>query len=291
MNLQGAAGAVRTIRETLARDASRLAQALNLEQVESRLEVRILLEHVLNVGRAWLLTHDDQEITDASKERYARLLARRLAGEPIAYIVGEREFYGRPFKVGPSVLVPRPETELLVDLALARIRADEPAAVLDLGTGSGCIAISIALERPACKVMGIDSSPSALHMARENARLLKADVEWRQSNWFSGLAGLRFDLIVSNPPYIAERDTHLESGDVRFEPRSALASGPAGLDDLTVIIEQSLSFLKAGGWLLVEHGWNQSQDVADLMKYQGFQQFLSQKDCAGLDRVTLAKCR
>lgn len=280
-----------TIKTVLSRDSSRLSQALTLQAAESRQEIRVLLEHALNVDRAWLLTHDDQELEREPADRYEELLARRLKGEPIAYILGLREFYGRPFKVGPSVLIPRPETELLVDLAKARLPADEPRDVLDLGTGSGCVAITLALERPACKVTGAERSSPSLDLARGNALYLGARVVWRHSNWFAGLEGLSFDLIVSNPPYIAERDAHLESGDVRFEPRNALASGPLGLSDLAVIIDQSPLFLKPGGWLLLEHGWDQGRAVGDLMNRRGFQQIRSHKDDAGLDRVTLGKCR
>lgn len=291
MNYQSATAAIWTIKDILCRDASRLAHALDLEQGESRLEVRVLLEHVLNVDRAWLLSHDDEEIKGATGERYEGLLARRLAGEPIAYIVGEREFYGRSFKVGPSVLIPRPETELLVDLAKVQIPADKPCDIVDLGTGSGCIAITLALECPACKVTAVDSSRPGLDLAGENALSLKADVKWHQGNWFSGLDELRFDLIVSNPPYVAEQDAHLQSGDVRFEPRTALASGPLGLNDLAVIIEQSPIFLRPDGWVLLEHGWNQGCAVGNMMKRRGFRQIQCHKDYAGLDRVTWGKCR
>jgi release factor glutamine methyltransferase len=189
------------------------------------------------------------------------------------------------------VLIPRPETEILVEAALERLPKDRPARVLDLGTGSGCIAITLALERPACKVTGVDWSRPSLDVSRENARYLKAQVEWCHGNWFTGLGELRFDLIVSNPPYIAQHDVHLESGDVRFEPRNALVSGPIGLDDLAAIIEQSPFFLKSGGWLMLEHGWDQGRSVGDLMKTRGFQQIQSHKDHAGLDRATLGRCR
>lgn len=291
MNYLSATQAMTTIKNVLSRDSSRLSQALTLQAAESRLEIRVLLEHVLNVDRTWLLTHDDQELEAESSLRYETLLARRFGGEPIAYILGQREFYGRSFKVGPSVLIPRPETELLVDLAKALLPADEPRDVLDLGTGSGCIAITLALERPACKVKGVERSRPSLDLARENALYLTAHVVWRHGNWFTGLGELRFDLIVSNPPYIAEQDAHLKSGDVRFEPRNALVSGPIGLNDLAVIIEQSPFFLKPGGWLLLEHGWDQGRAVGDLMKKRGFQRIQSHKDHAGLDRATLGRCR
>ncbi len=280
-----------TTRDLLSRDVPKLSQALNLEPVESRLELRVLLGHALNVDLAWLLSHGDEEIHGCAGERYEELLARRLAGEPIAYILGEREFYGRSFKVGPSVLIPRPETELLVDLAKVNMPADRPCNILDLGTGSGCIAITLAIECPACKVTAVDSSESGLDLAEKNALSLKADVNWRYGNWFSALEGLRFDLIVSNPPYIAELDAHLSSGDVRFEPRNALVSGPLGLNDLALIIEQSPTFLKPDGCVLLEHGWNQGRVVGNMMKKRGFRQIECHKDDAGLERVTCGRCR
>ena len=279
------------IRDIVSRDASRLARSLSLPAAESRLEVRILLEHVLGVDRAWLLTHDGDQVTLESQGRYDALLARRLAGVPIAYIVGQREFYGRPFKVGPSVLIPRPETELLVDLAKSRLPANEACDVLDLGTGSGCIAISLALECPAWRVTGIERSQLSLDLARENAYCLRAQVELRQGEWFADLADSRFDLIVSNPPYIAELDPHLWSGDVRFEPREALVSGPGGMSDLNQIIRQSRDFLKPGGWLLIEHGWDQGRAVEDLMKQLGFWQVQGHQDHGGRDRATTGRCR
>jgi release factor glutamine methyltransferase len=287
MNYLSVDHAMSSIKDVLSRDSSRLAQVLTLQAAESRLEIRLLLERALNVNRAWLLTHDDQELEGESRARYQALLERRLAGEPIAYILGQREFYGRLFKVGPSVLIPRPETELLVDLAKARIPHDEPCDVLDLGTGSGCIAITLALERPACRVTAVERSTTFLELARENERFLGAQVTWREADWLTGLVGASFDVIVSNPPYVAEQDAHLKTGDVRFEPRSALASGPLGLNDLTLIIEQSPTLIRRGGWLLLEHGWDQGSAVVNLMKKRGFQQVQSYKDHAGLDRVTL----
>jgi release factor glutamine methyltransferase len=266
-------------------------QALGINWTAARLEIRILLESVLKVDRAWLIAHEDQSIQPGPMHRYEALLSRRLRSEPMAYILGQREFYGRLFKVGPEVLIPRPETEILVDLAKARLPEGKTSDVLDLGTGSGCIAITLALECPASNVVGVDASQSSLILARENAATLGASVEWQKGNWYSTLYGKRFDLIVSNPPYIAERDIHLELGDVRFEPRSALSSGPLGLNDLKVIIEESQVHLNPGRWLVLEHGYDQGPVVMELMKKRDFQQVEIHKDYAGNDRVTIGKCR
>jgi len=291
MNLRNSCLKTPSARTLLESDTARLAEALRLSWAEARLEVRILLEHVLKVERAWLIAHEDLELQVEIVGDYEKLLDRRLAGEPIAYLLGQREFYGRSFKVGPEVLIPRPETELLIDLALARLPDDAPYDVLDLGTGSGCIATTLALERPACKVVGVDASQSALTLARGNALSFGAEVEWQLGSWYEGLAGRQFDLIVSNPPYIAQGDSHLVSGDVRFEPQDALTSGLLGLDDLTVIIEKSRQHLKSRAWLLLEHGWDQGVAVKELMRRQGFQQLGTCKDFAGHDRITAGKCR
>lgn len=276
-----------SIRNLLERDTGRLTRTLGLSRAEARLELRVLLGHALNVDRAWLIGHEDRDVNHEALQAYEHLLARRLEGIPIAYLLGWREFYGRMFKVGPDVLIPRPETELLVDLAKARLPETGKRDVLDLGTGSGCIAITLALERPNCAVTGVDKSQASLNLARENAAILGAKVEWRQANWFSGLAGRRFDLIVANPPYIQEDDKHLESGDVRFEPRHALASGPQGLNDLAFIIQRAPARLKPAGWLLLEHGWNQGPAVLAFMKTHGFHEVEIIRDFAGHDRVCI----
>ncbi|MGA7179052.1 MAG: peptide chain release factor N(5)-glutamine methyltransferase [Thiobacillaceae bacterium] len=291
MNYPGDSRRVKTVREILERDAPQLSKTSDLDWSEARLEIRILLESVLEADRAWLLAHEAEEVQAELIQRYEQLFARRLAGEPIAYIVGQREFYGRLFKVGPDVLIPRPETELLVELAIECLPETRSADVLDLGTGSGCIAITLALERPASHVVGVDASQSSLELAMDNAAALGARVEWQCGNWYSDLKGRRFDLIVSNPPYVEENDIHLESGDVRFEPRHALSSGPMGLNDLVPIIQQAQTHLKPGGWLLLEHGWDQGPSVLGLMKSHGFEQIETYKDYAGHDRVSLGKCR
>ncbi len=216
------------------------------------------------------------------------LLARRLSGEPIAYIVGRREFFGLEFITTPAVLIPRPETELLVELALARIPQNQPCKVLDLGTGSGAIAISIAKNRPLATVTAVDQSLAALAVARENAaRLEVPNLRLLHSNWFSALEDEVFDLIVSNPPYVEAADPHLLQGDVRFEPLSALASGADGLDDIRRIAAAALQHLKPGGWLLFEHGYNQGEGCREILRQQGFSAVETIRDLAGLERVSL----
>ena len=276
-----------TIKDVLFRDSPRLSQALSLQAAESRLEIRVLLEHALNVDRAWLLTHDDQELNGESSLRYESFLARRLAGEPIAYILGRREFYGRSFKVGPSVLIPRPETELLVEAALERLPKDRPARVLDLGTGSGCIALTLALERPLTQVVAADASPASLTIARENARKLGAEnIEFILSDWYLGLGVNKFDMIVSNPPYISGADPHLDAGDLRFEPRQALSSGADGLDAVRIIVANAPEHLHNGGWLLLEHGFDQAEATMALLDGGGVTAIFTMKDLARTSRVT-----
>jgi release factor glutamine methyltransferase len=269
-----------------------LAAALGLENREARLEARVLGAHAWQVDHAWLIAHDTDPLSDRHVEVFESLLAQRLAGVPIAYLVGTREFYGRPFLVSPDVLIPRPDTELLVERALACIPPDQAVAVLDLGTGSGCIAITLALERPLARVTAVDRSPAALAMAQRNADLHSARVEFLTSDWFAafmppkGLTGRRFDLIVSNPPYIAATDPHLARGDVRFEPLSALAAGQDGLDDLRRLIRAACPHLRPGGVLLLEHGYDQSDAVQALLRESGIRHPQSWADLSGILRVS-----
>lgn len=264
----------------------RIASALGLEKRTARIEARALGAYAWQVDTAWLIAHDTDTLADPEVTAFASLLARRLAGEPIAYLVGTREFYGRPFQVTPDVLIPRPETELLVDLALARIPPDKVIEVLDLGTGSGCIAITLALERPAARVSAVDSSVAAWGLAQRNAETLNARVEFFISDWFDALEGRRFDLIVSNPPYIASEDPHLAQGDIRFEPLSALQSGKDGLSDLRRLIAEAASHLHAGGILLLEHGYDQALPVQTMLKLNGFHPPQNWADLAGTPRVS-----
>ena len=272
--------------ETLAAAARQLAEALGLPPREARLEAQILIAHALGVNRAWLIGHDRDPLDPARAGAIEALLRRRLAGEPVAYLLGEREFYGRPFRVTPDVLIPRPDTELLVELALARLPEEEALDVLDIGVGSGAVAVSLALERPRCRITGVDISDAALRVARANAAALHANVEFLAGDVYSELGGRRFHLIVSNPPYIAAADPHLQQGDLRFEPAQALASGNDGLDLIRRLVAQSPAHLEAGGWLMLEHGWDQAEAVRGLLREAGFGAVSSASDLAGHERVT-----
>lgn len=268
-------------------DSATLQSTLSLDSREARIEVQMLLQSVLNVSRAYLLAYPERELSDIEEATYRALLQRRLAGEPMAHILSEREFYGLNFKVTSATLIPRPETELLVELALEKLLRRDGCRVLDLGTGSGAIALSIAHARPEVEVVAVDASAAALEVARENAQRLDLhNVTFVRSDWFSALSGQRFDLIVSNPPYIAVDDEHLTQGDVRFEPLSALASGTDGLDDIRRIVAQAKAFLQPGGGLLLEHGYNQAARVRELLQENDYVRIFSACDLAGIERVS-----
>ncbi|MDP2152828.1 MAG: peptide chain release factor N(5)-glutamine methyltransferase [Methylotenera sp.] len=279
-----------TVRNAWADAQQRLIKTLSLDANEAKFEAQLLLQHVLNVNRAWLLAHESDTLQDKVKTDYEGLLARRLLGEPIAYTFGYREFYGLNLIVTPDTLIPRPDTETLVETALDKIPTDTPFTVLDLGTGTGAVALAIAKHRPEAQVTAIDASSAALDVANRNARQLDlTQVDLRLSNWFSALEGERFNLIVSNPPYIEQQDAHLTQGDLRFEPMSALASGADGLDDIRKIIDNSLLHLHPQGWLMLEHGYNQAHLVADLMAQSGLIDITTIKDLGANDRVTIGK--
>ena len=277
-----------TLSEYLEQASSRLARALSLERREARIEVRALVGHALSVEHSWLIGHDRDELGSTQMEAVARLLDRRERGEPVAYILGEKEFYGHRFRVTPDVLIPRPETELLVDAVLERFADNDNIRLLDLGTGSGCIAISIALARPGWDVVGVDKSEAALAVAMENGHRLGARVTWRLSDWFTDLQGVTFDLIVSNPPYVAAQDAHLAEGDVRFEPRTALVAGEEGLDDLCELIASAPKHLTPEGCLALEHGHDQSEACRMLMIQQCYRDIVILKDLAGTSRAVWA---
>ena len=242
---------------------------------------------MLGVGDAHLIAHSGQVLSEAQSERLAALAARRSAGEPVAYIVGAREFFSLEFKVTPAVLIPRPETEALVEFALERIAPRGVQSVLDLGTGSGCIAITIARHRPHARVVAVDRSPAALAIARENVQRHRVtNLEVTASDWFSALAGRKFDLIVANPPYVAASDPHLAQGDLRFEPPGALAAGPDGLDCVRLIIAAAPQYLSGGGWLAFEHGYDQAVRCRELLATAGFKEVFSRADLAGIERVS-----
>ncbi len=263
-----------------------LSESLALDKRVARLEARVLAAFAWNVTQVWVIAHDTDIPSPEQVTMFHTLLHRRLRGEPIAYITGQREFYGRQFHVTPEVLIPRPETELLVELALARMPNDPTFEVLELGTGSGCIAISLALERPHAKITAVEQCNSALAVARLNAEKWQANLKLVKSDWFTQLDRRKFNLIVSNPPYVSELDTHLNLGDVRFEPLPALASGEDGMDDLRLIISLAASHLKDGGSLLVEHGWCQSMSTQNALHAAGFKALRTWQDLAGRDRVS-----
>lgn len=322
------------IKDVLQQHSKQLEVALNLDPGSARIEVQCLLQALLQVNRAWLLTHPEQLLSNGQQSRFNDLFERRMNGEPIAYLLGEREFFGLVFKVTPATLIPRPETELLVELALQRcgrvaapppgtpapcgctpppspqpspalparstpvgsqlLRSDPSAGgrgskfrVLDLGTGSGAIALSIAHARPDAEVVAVDASAAALEVARFNMQQLNlGNVRLLHSDWFGALQGERFDVIVSNPPYIAADDVHLGQGDVRFEPPSALISGAHGLDDIRRICAQAKAHLRPKGWLLFEHGYDQAVQVRALLQQYGFEEIFSARDLSGIERVS-----
>lgn len=249
-------------------------------------DAELLLAHALGRSRSWLYAHRDDPIDAVDAERFLALLARRAAGEPAAYLTGRRGFWSFDLRVTPDTLIPRPETELLVELALARIPPEAPAPRLaDLGTGSGAIALALAHERRRAGVIAVDVSASALDVARANAAELGlVNVAFRQGDWLAPLAGERFDLIASNPPYIAEGDPHLD--DLRHEPAPALSSGRDGLDAIRTIAREAPMHLLRDGWLLLEHGWDQGEAVRGILVAAGFADVMTDRDLEDRDRVT-----
>jgi release factor glutamine methyltransferase len=263
-----------------------LAQALAAAALDA-VDARVLMRYALGVDAAYLIAHDGDALTAAQHERFSALAARRRAGEPVAYITGTREFYDLEFAVTPAVLIPRPETEGLVEWALEKTAPSASARVLDLGTGSGCIALSIAHQRPRAQLCAVDCSEASLEIARSNAqRHCIGNATFLHSDWFAALGTQRFDCIVSNPPYIAAGDAHLAEGDLRFEPEHALASGHDGLDAIRLIVAQAPQYLSAGGWLAFEHGYDQAARCRQLLQAAGFAQVFSQRDLAGIERIS-----
>jgi len=249
-----------------------------------RMDAQVLMGHVLARDRSWLIAHGDDALSELSSTHFSRLIRRRQAGEPVAYLTGQREFFGHSLIVGPSVLIPRPETELLVEKAIEGL--PRGAKVLELATGSGAVAISIALARPDVFVLATDLSATALAVARRNAQRLGATVLFAAGDWYGALDAIEFDRIVVNPPYVAAQDHHLQQGDLRFEPPTALASGADGLEAIRVIVDGAPPRLVQGGCLLIEHGYNQGDAVRALLQAQGLQQVCRWQDLAGHDRVS-----
>lgn len=255
-----------------------------------RLDAELLMGMVLRKPRSYLHTWPEAQLEELQAAQYERLLRRRFSGEPIAYMTGVREFWSMPLKTTPAALIPRPETELLVEKALLRLPADEELRVLDLGAGSGAVTLAIARERPRASVVGVDISQAALELARLNARLQKIDnVEFHESDWFDAVRGEKFHVVVGNPPYVAEDDPHLQRGDVRFEPRLALDAGDGGMACFRAILERAHNYIVRQGWLLLEHGADQHLPLRRLLEAQHYHDITIHKDAAGHDRVT--ECR
>ena len=255
-----------------------------------RVDAEWLLAHALDRPPGWLWAHADDAVEAAARERFEALLSRRAAGEPVAYLTGTQGFWSLDLRVTPATLIPRPETERLVELALARLPADAPCRVADLGTGSGAIALAIARERPMAAVVATDASKAALAVAVANAQRNGIDNTWfRRGDWCEALGRERFDLIACNPPYIALGDPHLDHGDLRHEPPDALASGSDGLDAIRRIVRDAPAHLAPAGWLLLEHGWDQGEAVRALMAAAGFVDVATEPDLEGRDRVTLGR--
>ncbi len=267
--------------------ATLLAEATLPDSPSPRLDTQWLLAAVLGKPASYLRTWPDREVDSARAERFFSHLARRRKGEPIAYILGRQGFWSLELEVSPDTLIPRPDTELLVETALSLPMMDDTKA-LDLGTGSGAIALALAAERPSWQLSGVDRLAAAVALAERNRqRLQLANVRFAVSHWFAALDGQTFALILSNPPYLAADDPHLAQGDVRFEPRSALTAGADGLDDLRAIITGAPVHLQASGWLLLEHGFNQAAAVRALLAERGFRQVESRRDLAGHERISL----
>ncbi len=260
------------------------AQARALAAGLERIDAQLLLGALLGVDRGWLLIHAEDAMSEAQAQRFERWLSQRQDGVPLAYLVGEKEFHGLMLKVDRHTLVPRPDTEVLVDWALELLPEGQAADVVDLGTGSGAIALALAHRRAAARVSAVDLSAGALAMARANGDALKLKVEWMEGSWWQPLAGREFDLVVSNPPYIAGDDHHLPA--LRHEPLSALTPGGDGLDSLRAIIAGSQDHLRPGGWMLLEHGFDQAAAVADLLRQFGFAELECRNDLGGQPRVS-----
>lgn len=250
------------------------------------LDARVLLRAALGTSDADLAAHPERVPPARERDRFLEWAERRRAGEPVAYLTGEREFYSLAFRVTSAVLIPRPETESLVELALERIAPGASSGLLDLGTGSGCVAVAIAQARARARVTATDVSPGALAIARANAAAHRADIEFIESDWFAALGARRFDVVVANPPYVAEDDPHLARGELRFEPRVALAAGPAGLDAIEAIVAHAARHLVPGGWLLFEHGLGQGPSARALLAAQGYCEIGTWPDLSGIERVS-----
>ncbi len=256
--------------------------------IDSALESSVLLSWTLQKDRAWLFAWPEKELTDQQQLVFESYLQRRMEGEPVSYITGRREFWGLQLKVSPDTLIPRPETELLVETALDRVN-QKAARVLELGTGTGAISAAFAIEKPAWKILATDVHSNTLAVARENFDKHNLKIRTALSNWFEGIPDEKFDLIISNPPYIETDDPHLQQGDLRFEPATALVSGKDGLDAIRLISRQAPAYLKDRGWLMLEHGYNQGQAVFNLLQKSGFTSIETLNDYSKINRITIGQ--
>lgn len=270
--------------------ASLLRSAELPDSPTARLDVELLLAAAIGKPRSFLHTWPERIVSSEAALKFASYLQRRQTGEPVAYILGQQGFWKLDLEVAPHTLIPRPETEMLVEAALELVPGFAPMQVLDLGTGTGAIALALASERPAWSVTAVDRVLEAVALAERNRqRLQLGNAKVLSSHWFSALEGKRFDLIISNPPYIASEDPHLTAGDVRFEPNSALVAGTDGLDDLRLIVDQAPAHLNAGGWLLLEHGYDQGGAVRDLLSGHGFEKIQTRRDLGEHERITFGR--
>jgi release factor glutamine methyltransferase len=280
---------VATIRDTLKNIQSKLYQGINFSSDEAKLEARFILEHVLKITQKEIIQKSDLHIDTDNQTEIEYITEKRIAGTPLPYLLGEWSFYGRTFKVNPHVLIPRADTEVLIEKALSKINAHDHNEILDLGCGTGIIGITIALERSLSKVTLIDQSKHAIQNTKENQTLHQlTNVMIQKSDWFSALDQTRFDVILSNPPYLEDNDPHLSQG-LEDEPLDALVSGPTGIEAIQYIIENAKNHIKPSGWLFIEHGYNQAIILKDLFEKNGYQHIENAKDIHGVHRVTFAQ--
>jgi release factor glutamine methyltransferase len=280
---------VATIRDTLKNIQSKLYEGINFSSDEAKLEARFILEHVLKITQKEIIQKSDLHIDTDNQTEIEYITEKRIAGTPLPYLLGEWSFYGRTFKVNPHVLIPRADTEVLIEKALSKINAHDHNEILDLGCGTGIIGITIALERSLSKVTLIDQSKHAIQNTKENQTLHQlTNVMIQKSDWFSALDQTRFDVILSNPPYLEDNDPHLSQG-LEDEPLDALVSGPTGIEAIQYIIENAKNYIKPSGWLFIEHGYNQAIILKDLFEKNGYQHIENAKDIHGVHRVTFAQ--
>jgi release factor glutamine methyltransferase len=280
---------VATIRDTLKNIQSKLYEGIGFSSDEAKLEARFILEHVLKIAQKEIIQKSDLQIDTDNQTEIEYITEKRIAGIPLPYLLGEWSFYGRTFKVNPHVLIPRADTEILIEKALSKINAHDLYEILDLGCGTGIIGITIALERPLSNVMLIDQSEHAIQNTKENKTLHQVtNVMIQKSDWFSALDQTRFDVILSNPPYLEDNDPHLSQG-LEDEPLDALVSGPTGIETIQYIIENAKNHIKPSGWLFIEHGYNQAIILKDLFEKNGYQHIENANDIHGIHRVTFAQ--